>query len=117
MKDVYACVKKETDAGIIVSGAKVVATSAAMTHYNFMGQSSKTATEDPDLSVMFMVPINAPGLKLICRSSYEAPPDAPLRRSIIHCRRASMRTMRSSSWIMCSCHGRTFSFIAILRGS
>ena len=71
VKDVYACVKKETDAGIVVSGAKVVATSAAMTHYNFMGQSSKTATEDPDLSVMFMVPINAPGLKLICRSSYE----------------------------------------------
>ena len=71
VKDVYACVKKETDAGIIVSGAKVVATSAAMTHYNFMGQSSKTATEDLDMSVMFMVPINAPGLKLICRASYE----------------------------------------------
>src|SRR6202041_2589192 len=51
---------------------KVVATSAAITHYNFMGQSSKTATEDLDLSVMFMVPINAPGLKLICRTSYEA---------------------------------------------
>src|SRR5271170_2323687 len=55
VKDVYACVKKETDAGIYVSGAKVVATSAAFTHYNFMGQSSKTATEDLDLSVMFMV--------------------------------------------------------------
>jgi 4-hydroxyphenylacetate 3-monooxygenase len=71
VKDVYACVKKETDAGIFVSGAKVVATSAAMTHYNFMGQSSKAATEDPDMSVMFMVPINAPGLKLVCRASYE----------------------------------------------
>ena len=71
VKDVYACVKKETDAGIFVSGAKVVATSATMTHYNFMGQSSKTATEDLDMSVMFMVPINAPGLKLICRASYE----------------------------------------------
>ena len=72
VKDVYACVQKDTDAGIYVSGAKVVATSAAITHYNFMGQSSKTATEDLDLSVMFMVPINAPGLKLICRTSYEA---------------------------------------------
>jgi 4-hydroxyphenylacetate 3-monooxygenase len=71
VKDVYACVKNETDAGIFVSGAKVVATSAAMTHYNFMGQSSKAATEDPDMSVMFMVPINAPGLKLVCRASYE----------------------------------------------
>ena len=44
VKDVYVSVQKETDGGIIVSGAKVVATSAAITHYNFMGQSSKTAT-------------------------------------------------------------------------
>ncbi len=71
VKDVYVSVQKETDAGIIVSGAKVVATSAAITHYNFMGQSSKTATEDLDMSLMFMVPIDAPGLKLICRTSYE----------------------------------------------
>ncbi len=71
MKDVYVAVQQETDAGIIVSGAKVVATSAAITHYNFMGQSSKTATEDLDMSLMFMVPIDAPGLKLICRTSYE----------------------------------------------
>ena len=35
----------------------LVATSAAITHYNYMGQSSKTATEDLDMSLMFMVPI------------------------------------------------------------
>ena len=68
VKDVFVSVQKETDGGIIVSGAKVVATSAAITHYNFMGQSSKTATEDLDMSLMFMVPIDAPGLKLICRT-------------------------------------------------
>jgi 4-hydroxyphenylacetate 3-monooxygenase len=72
VKDVYVSVDRETDGGIIVSGAKVVATSAAITHYNFMGQSSKTATEDLDMSLMFIVPINAPGLKLISRTSYEA---------------------------------------------
>src|ERR1700691_5866963 len=71
VKDVYVSVQQETDGGIIVSGAKVVATSAAITHYNYMGQSSKTATEDLDMSLMFMVPISAPGLKLICRTSYE----------------------------------------------
>ena len=71
-KDVFVSVDRETDGGIIVSGAKVVATSAAMTHYNFMGQSSKTATEDLDMSLMFLVPISAPGLKLFCRTSYEA---------------------------------------------
>jgi 4-hydroxyphenylacetate 3-monooxygenase len=70
-KDVFVSVQKEVDGGIIVSGAKVVATSAAITHYNFMGQSSKTATEDLDMSLMFIVPIDAPGLKLICRTSYE----------------------------------------------
>ncbi|HUN44368.1 MAG TPA: 4-hydroxyphenylacetate 3-hydroxylase N-terminal domain-containing protein [Acetobacteraceae bacterium] len=70
-KDVFVSVDKETDGGIIVSGAKVVATSAAMTHYNYMGQSSKTATEDLDMSLMFIVPIDAPGLKLFCRTSYE----------------------------------------------
>ncbi|HXE15914.1 MAG TPA: 4-hydroxyphenylacetate 3-hydroxylase N-terminal domain-containing protein, partial [Stellaceae bacterium] len=70
-KDVFVSVDRETDGGIIVSGAKVVATSAAMTHYNFMGQSSKTATEDLDMSLMFLVPIDAPGLKLFCRTSYE----------------------------------------------
>jgi len=70
-KDVFVSAEKEVDGGIIVSGAKVVATSAAFTHYNFMGQSSKTATEDLDMSLMFMVPIDAPGLKLICRTSYE----------------------------------------------
>ncbi len=71
VKDVYVSVDRETDGGIIVSGAKVVATSAAITHYNFMGQSSKAATEDLDMSLMFIVPINAPGLKLISRTSYE----------------------------------------------
>lgn len=71
VKDVYVKVDREVDGGIIVSGAKVVATSAAITHYNYMGQSSKTATEDLDMSLMFIVPIDAPGLKLICRTSYE----------------------------------------------
>ncbi|MBN8929408.1 MAG: Pyoverdin chromophore biosynthetic protein pvcC [Rhodospirillales bacterium] len=71
VKDVFVHVEKEVDGGIIVSGAKVVATSAAFTHYNYMGQSSKTATEDLDMSLMFMVPIDAPGLKLFCRTSYE----------------------------------------------
>jgi hypothetical protein len=36
VKDVFITIQKEsTDAGIYVSGAKVVATSSALTHYNF----------------------------------------------------------------------------------
>jgi 4-hydroxyphenylacetate 3-monooxygenase len=71
IKDVYVTIQKETDAGVIVSGAKVVATSAAFTHYNFLGQSAATATNDPDLAIMFIMPMDAPGVKLFCRTSYE----------------------------------------------
>src|ERR1700759_2778818 len=85
VKDVYVTIQRETDVGIIVSGAKVVATAAAITHYNFLGQNAATATTDPDLAVMFILPMDAPGVKLICRNSYEeiatklgTPYDSPL---------------------------------------
>ncbi len=71
VKDVYVTIERESDAGVIVSGAKVVATSAALTHYNFLGQNAATATNDPDLAIMFILPMDAPGVKLICRNSYE----------------------------------------------
>jgi len=71
VKDVYVTIDKETDAGVVVSGAKVVATAAALTHYNFLGQNAATATADPDMAIMFILPMDAPGVKLICRNSYE----------------------------------------------
>jgi 4-hydroxyphenylacetate 3-monooxygenase len=71
VKDVYVTAQKETDAGVIVSGAKVVATSAAVTHYNFLGQNAASAVADPDLAIMFILPMDAPGVKLFCRTSYE----------------------------------------------
>ena len=71
VKDVYVTIQRESDAGVVVSGAKVVATSAALTHYNFLGQNAATATADPDLAIMFILPMDAPGVKLICRNSYE----------------------------------------------
>jgi 4-hydroxyphenylacetate 3-monooxygenase len=71
VKDVFITIQKETDAGIYVSGAKVVATSSAITHYNFLGQNAAMPINDPDLAVMFIAPMNAAGVKLICRTSYE----------------------------------------------
>ena len=71
VKDVYVTIQRESDAGVVVSGAKVVATAAAITHYNFLGQNAATATSDPDLAIMFILPMDAPGVKLICRNSYE----------------------------------------------
>jgi 4-hydroxyphenylacetate 3-monooxygenase len=72
VEDVYVSVTKETDAGIYVSGAKVVATGAALTQWNFVGQSVATATDDDKMAVMFLLPVGAEGCKLICRPSYEA---------------------------------------------
>ncbi len=71
VKDVYIAIQKETDAGIYVSGAKVVATNSALTHYNFLGQNMGQELNDPSMVVMFMAPMNTPGIKLICRPSYE----------------------------------------------
>jgi 4-hydroxyphenylacetate 3-monooxygenase len=71
VKDVYVSITKETDAGIYVSGAKVVATNSALTHYNFLGQNMSAELKDPSMVVMFIAPMNTPGIKLICRPSYE----------------------------------------------
>jgi 4-hydroxyphenylacetate 3-monooxygenase len=71
VKDVYVTIQKETDAGIYVSGAKVVATNSALTHYNFLGQNMGQEITDPSMVVMFIAPMDTPGIKLICRSSYE----------------------------------------------
>jgi 4-hydroxyphenylacetate 3-monooxygenase len=71
VKDVFITIQKETDAGIHVSGAKVVATSSALTHYNFLGQNAAMPINDSDLAVMFIAPMNVPGVKLFCRTSYE----------------------------------------------
>ncbi len=64
VKDVYITIQKETDAGIYVSGAKVVATNSALTHYNFLGQNMGQEINDPSMVVMFMAPMNTPGIKL-----------------------------------------------------
>ena len=69
--DVFIRAEKETDAGIIASGAKVVATGSALTHYNFLGFYGPTPLGRKDMALFAMIPINTRGLKLICRASYE----------------------------------------------
>jgi 4-hydroxyphenylacetate 3-monooxygenase len=71
VKDVYISIQKETDAGIYVSGAKVVATNSALTHFNFLGQNMGQEINDESMVVMFIAPMDTPGIKLICRPSYE----------------------------------------------
>ena len=72
VSDVFIRIVSENDRGIVVSGAKVVATNSALTHYNFIGfGSAQVMGDNTDFAVMFMTPMNAKGVKLICRPSYE----------------------------------------------
>ena len=69
--DVCCHVEKETDAGIVVSGAKVVATGSVLTNYTFVAHHGLIPVQDKKFAIVFMVPTNAPGVKFICRTSYE----------------------------------------------
>jgi aromatic ring hydroxylase len=70
-EDVFIHVEKETDSGVIVSGAKVVATGSALTHYNFIAHYG-LPIKDRRFALVATVPMNAKGMKLICRQSYTA---------------------------------------------
>ncbi|MCV7289784.1 Pyoverdin chromophore biosynthetic protein pvcC [Mycolicibacterium wolinskyi] len=67
--DVFMKVEKETDAGLIVSGAKVVATGSAITNYNFIAHYG-LPIKKKQFAIICTVPMDAPGIKLICRSSF-----------------------------------------------
>jgi 4-hydroxyphenylacetate 3-monooxygenase len=69
--DVCCHVEKETDAGIVVSGAKVVATGSVLTNYTFIAHHGLIPVQDKKFAVVFMIPTNARGVKFICRTSYE----------------------------------------------
>lgn len=67
----YIRVVKETDAGLIVSGAKNITTNAPLTNYSFVGGDGGAFVKDKEMALLFMTPMDAPGLKVICRPSYE----------------------------------------------
>ena len=69
--DIYAHVTSETDAGIYVTGAKVVATGSALTHFTFVAHVGLLPIQDPKFALVFLVPTNARGVKFICRVSNE----------------------------------------------
>jgi len=71
VRDVYMHVEKETDAGLIVSGAKVVATTSTLTHYNFIANNGALPIKTKDFAFVCIVATDSPGVKLFCRPSYE----------------------------------------------
>jgi 4-hydroxyphenylacetate 3-monooxygenase len=83
--DVFLHVVRETDAGAVVSGAKMLATGSALTHATFVAQNSAVTLEAgkaEDYALVFIAPMDTPGTRLLCRPSYEqnahSPFDHPL---------------------------------------
>ncbi|NKQ54496.1 Pyoverdin chromophore biosynthetic protein pvcC [Amycolatopsis sp. K13G38] len=81
VKDIFIHVEEERDDGLIVSGAKVVATGSAITNYNFIAHYG-LPIKKREFALVCTVPMGAPGMKLICRHSYaqnaSSPFDYPL---------------------------------------
>ncbi|MGB6942666.1 MAG: 4-hydroxyphenylacetate 3-hydroxylase family protein [Bryobacteraceae bacterium] len=85
VEDVFVHVVKERSDGIVVSGAKMLATGSALTHATFVAQNSAVTLDKDkakDFAIVFIAPMESPGAKLICRPSYEmnarSPFDHPL---------------------------------------
>ena len=80
MEDVFVHVVKERDDGMVVSGAKMLATGSALTHATFVAQNSAAQLEKgkaEDYALVFIAPLDTPGQKLLSRRSYEATADSP----------------------------------------
>ena len=72
-KEVFVRAVAERDGGLVVSGAKMVGTAAAFTHYNFVFNYGAVPLSDGDKdhALVFLIPTNAAGVKLLSRPSYE----------------------------------------------
>ena len=71
VKDVYMHVERETDGGLVVSGAKVVATTSSLTHLNFIANNGVLPIRTKPFAFVCIVPTGTEGVKLLCRPSYE----------------------------------------------
>ncbi|MDF5900390.1 4-hydroxyphenylacetate 3-hydroxylase N-terminal domain-containing protein [Pseudomonas aeruginosa] len=74
MRDVFVHVERETDQGIVVSGAKMLATGSAITNATFVApvaSAQMEAGKAEDFAVVFFARMDNPGLRLMCRPSYE----------------------------------------------
>ncbi len=69
--DVFMHVEAERDDGLVVSGAKVVATGSALTHFNFIAHYGPVPLQKKQFAIVCAVSMDTPGVKLICRPSYE----------------------------------------------
>jgi 4-hydroxyphenylacetate 3-monooxygenase len=69
--DVFIHAVRETDDGVVVRGAKMVATGSAISNYNFVSYHGSAAIKKEEYALSFFAPMDLPGTRLICRPSYE----------------------------------------------
>jgi 4-hydroxyphenylacetate 3-monooxygenase len=69
--DVFVHAVRETDAGVVVRGAKMVATGSAISNFNFVSYHGSLPIKRKEYALSFFAPMNLPNTKLICRPSYE----------------------------------------------
>ncbi|MGB8361170.1 MAG: 4-hydroxyphenylacetate 3-hydroxylase family protein [Acidimicrobiia bacterium] len=80
VEDVYLHAIEERDDGMVVRGAKMLATGSALTHATFVAQNAAVQLEkgkSEDYALVFIAPMDTPGMKLISRRSYEASAQSP----------------------------------------
>lgn len=70
--DLYLRVVQERDGGIVVRGAKMIGTAAALGDEIFVGVTQRMAPSEADYALSFSVPVSSPGVRFISRASYEA---------------------------------------------
>jgi 4-hydroxyphenylacetate 3-monooxygenase len=69
--DVFIRAVKETDAGVVVRGAKMVATGSAISNFNFVSYHGNLPIRKEEYALSFFAPMDHPNIKLLCRPSYE----------------------------------------------
>jgi len=80
VEDVFLHAVKERDDGIVVRGAKMLATGSALTHATFVAQNTAVQLAEgkaEDYALVFIAPMDTPGMKLISRRSYELTAESP----------------------------------------
>ncbi|OBZ09442.1 4-hydroxyphenylacetate 3-hydroxylase family protein [Bacillus sp. FJAT-26390] len=68
--DRFLHVVKETSEGIVVRGAKMIATGAPYTHDFIISSFLKFEAKDRNYAHVLIVPANSPGLHIVCRESF-----------------------------------------------
>ncbi|ANX10933.1 Pyoverdin chromophore biosynthetic protein pvcC [Fictibacillus arsenicus] len=71
VSDIFIKAEGETEEGVIVSGAKMVATGSALTNYNFVAHYGAGPIKKEEFALVFVAPMDTPGVKLVSRTSYE----------------------------------------------